>query len=54
MDVGARQAGQSISEYADLGFLHTAISKVYREKEYLVSSGSLGENASENGQTGKS
>lgn len=32
MDVGARRAGQSILENADLlGFLHTAISKVYKE-----------------------
>lgn len=53
MDVGARQAGQSISENADLlGFLHSTISKVYKEKEYLVSGGSVDQNASENDQTG--
>lgn len=52
MDVGARQAGQSILENADLlGLLHTAIFKVYKEKEYLVSVGSVDQNASENGQT---
>lgn len=53
MDVGGGQAGQSISENADLlGFLQTAISKGYKEKEYLVSGGPVGQNASENGQTG--
>ncbi len=50
MVVGARRAGLSISETADLlGFSHTTISRVYRElskkRKYPVNSSSLSENA---------
>ncbi len=38
MVVGARRAGLSISETTDLlGFSHTTISRVYREKEKISS-----------------
>ena len=49
MAVGARQAGLSISETADLlEFSHTMISRIYKErlrKKYLVNKSFMGKNA---------